>query len=67
MTDNARLSKTLLFFVGSAGFGLALWALQPYVSLFNSAFLALIIVITVTPLLNWLKRKGVPSLPPMSG
>ena len=60
MTDSPRFPKTLLFFVGLASFGLALWALQPYVSLFNSAFLAMIIVITITPLLNWLKRKGVP-------
>jgi predicted PurR-regulated permease PerM len=61
MIGNSRLPKTLLFFVGLASFGLALWAWQPYVSLFNSAFLALIIVITVSPLLNWLKRKGVPN------
>ena len=61
MTDSPRFPKTLLFFVGLASFGLALWALQPYVSLFNTVFLALIVVITVSPFLNWLKRKGIPN------
>ena len=61
MLESENLSKTLRLLIGLACFGVAVVTLQPFVSLFNSAFLALIIVLSVAPVLHWLKGKGLPS------
>ena len=61
MIESKQLSKTLRLLIGLACFGVAVLTLQPFVSLFNSFFLALIIVLSVTPVLRWLKGKGLPS------
>jgi predicted PurR-regulated permease PerM len=61
MIESMNLSKTLRLLVGLACFGVAVIALQPFVSLFNSVFLALILVLCVAPVLHWLKGKGLPN------
>jgi predicted PurR-regulated permease PerM len=61
MIESMNLSKTLRLLVGLACFSVAVIALQPFVSLFNSVFLALILVLCVAPVLHWLKGKGLPS------
>ncbi len=61
MNESKRFSKTLRLLIGLASFGVAVIVLQPFVSLFNSFFLALILVLSVTPVLHWLKRKGLPN------
>lgn len=61
MSESKNLSKTLRLLIGLACFGVAVLALQPFVSLFNSTFLALIIVLSVAPVLHWLKGKGLPN------
>lgn len=60
MAQNKYLSTTLRVLIGLASFGIAATTLKSFVPLFNSTFLALIIVITVAPVLHWLRRKGVP-------
>ncbi len=61
MIKDRRLSSTLRILIGLAAFGVAAWTLQPFVSLFNAVFLAFIIVLCVSPLLRWLRGKGVPN------
>jgi AI-2 transport protein TqsA len=61
MLEPHRLSKTLRLLIGLACFGVAVVTLQPFVSLFNSTFLALIIVLSVSPVLHWLKDSGLPN------
>jgi len=61
MIESKDLSKTLRLLIGLACFGVAVVTLQPFVTLFNSAFLALIIVLSVAPALYWLKDKGLPN------
>jgi len=61
MVESKHLSKTLRLLIGLAGFGVAAIVLQPFVSLFNSFFLALILVLSVAPVLHWLKGKGLPN------
>ena len=60
MTTNIRFSSTLRFLIGAACVGLALATLNAYATLLNSFFLAVIIVSIASPLLYWLKNKGVP-------
>jgi AI-2 transport protein TqsA len=61
MNESKHLSKTLRLLIGLASFGIAVITLQPFVSLFNSFFLALILVLSVAPVLHWLKGKGLPN------
>ena len=61
MIESKNLSTTLRLLIGLACFGVAVITLQPFVSLFNSAFLALIIVLSVSPVLYWLKDRGLPN------
>ena len=61
MIESRHFSKSLRLLIGLACFGVAVFALQPFVSLFNSTFLALIIVLSVAPVPQWLRAKGLPN------
>ena len=61
MIESKYLSRTLRVLIGLACFGVAVVTLQPFVSLFNSGLLALIIVLCVAPVLHWLQGKGLPN------
>jgi hypothetical protein len=51
--ESKHLFKTLRLLMGLACFGVAVVTLQPFVTLFNSLFLALIIVLSVVPVLHY--------------
>ena len=61
MIESKSFSKTLRLLIALACFGVAVVTLQPFVSLLNSTFLALIIVLSVSPVLYWLKDRGLPN------
>lgn len=60
MARKTQISPTLQILLGGASFVIIVIGLQAAASIVNSFFLALIITITVTPLLRWLIGKGVP-------
>jgi predicted PurR-regulated permease PerM len=61
MIESRHFSKTLRLLIGLACFGVAVLTLQPFVNLFNSFFLALIIVLSVAPVSQWLRARGLPN------
>lgn len=58
MSPNTRFSPIFLFLLGAASFVIVVAGMQSASSLLNAFFLSLIIVISVSPLLGWLVRKG---------
>ncbi len=60
MATKTQISPLLQVLLGGASFVIIVIGMQAAASIVNSFFLALIITITVTPLLHWLMRKGVP-------
>ena len=52
--------RYVLFFFTFACIGVGVWFLNAYASLFNSVFLAMMIVMTASPVGFWLKNHGVP-------
>lgn len=61
MKTEPRLSSSLLFLVGFASFGFAILFLSYANRIFTSFLLALVIVLTVSPVLFNLKKRGVPT------
>lgn len=61
MEQSNRLSFTLRFMIGLASFGLALAFMRAASSLINSFLLSLIIVLSASPILYGLRRRGAPS------
>ena len=59
MAAKTSLSPLLQFLLGGASFVIIIRGMQVAASIVNSFLLALIITITVTPLLNWLICRGV--------
>ena len=53
-------SLSFRFFVGLAGIGLSVAFLHTYAQFFNALALAAIVVMTVSPLIYWLRRHRVP-------
>ena len=60
MTTKTQISPLLQLLLGGASFVIIVMGMQVGASIVNSFFLALIIAITVTPLLHWLIYKGFP-------
>ncbi len=60
MAPKTQISSLLQVLLGGASFIIIVMGMQAAASIVNSFFLALIITITVTPLLHWLMGKGVP-------
>lgn len=60
MNNKVKLSPTLGFFIGLASLGVSLVFLRTAASMVNSLVLALIIVLSVTPILYGLRQRGVP-------
>lgn len=54
------LPRSVLFFVTFACLGISIWFLNAYASLFNSFFLAAMIVMTASPIGFWLQNHGAP-------
>jgi predicted PurR-regulated permease PerM len=61
MKSNSPISSTLLFLVGLASLGIAVAFFYNVASTFNAFFTALIIAITVSPVMFGLKKKGAPT------
>jgi AI-2 transport protein TqsA len=61
MKINSQLPSSLLFLVGLASLGIAVAFLYSTSSILNTFFLALLIVLTVSPVLSALKRRGAPT------
>lgn len=61
MNSNSRLSTSLLFLVGLASLGVVVIFLSSANRIFNAFFIALIIVITVSPVMFNLKKRGAPT------
>ena len=60
MSTKNQISPLLQLLLGGASFVIIIIGMQAAASIVNSFVLALIIAITVTPLLHWLIYKGVP-------
>lgn len=60
MNPASRFSSVLLFLVGLASLGVVVTFLSFASSIFNAFFIALIIVLTVSPVMFNLKRRGAP-------
>ena len=54
------LPRSVLFFLTFACIGISVWFLNAYASLFNSVFLAMMIVMTASPIGFWLQDHGFP-------
>jgi predicted PurR-regulated permease PerM len=61
MNREHHFSKSLRFLIGVAALGVAITTLQPYAWLLNAVFVAVIITVVSTPMLYWLRRKGLSS------
>lgn len=61
MKIESRLSSSLLFLVGVASLGVVVTFLSYANRIFTSFFLALVIVLTISPVLFNLKKRGVPT------
>jgi AI-2 transport protein TqsA len=61
MEQSSRFSFTLRFMIGLAAFGLALTFMHAAAKLINSFFLSLIVVLSASPILYGLKKRGAPS------
>jgi AI-2 transport protein TqsA len=59
--ESTALPRTVLFFITFAAIGIAVWFLNAYAALFNSFFLAVMIVMTASPIGFWLRNHGVPN------
>ena len=57
---NEVLPRTVLFFFTFACVGIGVWFLNSYASLFNAFFLAVMIVMTASPMGFWLQNHGAP-------
>jgi AI-2 transport protein TqsA len=60
MNDNYHFSKSLRFLIGVAALGVAVVTMQPYTWLINAVLVGIIIAVVSTPMLDWLRRKGLP-------
>lgn len=60
MKTNSQLSSALIFLVGLASLGIAVAFFYSAASLLNAFFIALIIVLTVSPVMSSLRRRGAP-------
>ena len=61
MQDARQLvPRTILFFVVFASIGICVWFLNLYAALFNSFLLAMMIVMTASPMGFWLRDHGLP-------
>ncbi len=60
MPTRIKSSPIFYLLLGTASFVIVVAGLQAAASILNAFFLSLIIVINVTPLLQWLVRKGIP-------
>ncbi|MFM7384126.1 MAG: AI-2E family transporter [Microcystaceae cyanobacterium] len=60
MPTRIKASPIFYLLLGTASFVIVVAGLQAASSILNAFFLSLLIVINVTPLLQWLIRKGVP-------
>lgn len=60
MTETRPLSFTLRVFIGIAAFGATLFFMSEAAKLLNALMLSIIIVLSASPLLHWLKRKKAP-------
>jgi AI-2 transport protein TqsA len=58
---NTYFSRSLRFFVGFASIGLSVTFVKAYAYYFNAFFLALVIVMSVSPIMFWLRKHGVPN------
>ncbi len=58
---NTYFSRTLRFFIGFASIGISIAFLRAGAYYFNAFFLALIIVLTVSPLMLWMRRHRFPA------
>lgn len=58
--DMPLLPRTVVFFVTFAAVGISVWFLNAYAEIFNSFFLAIMIVMTASPVGFWLQRRSVP-------
>lgn len=58
---NTYFSRTLRFFIGFASIGLTVTFIKAYAYYFNAFFLALIIVLTVSPIMFWMRKHGFPN------
>lgn len=58
---NTYFSRSLRFFIGFASIGLTVTFIKAYAYYFNTFFLALVIVMTVSPIMFWLRRHSVPN------
>jgi predicted PurR-regulated permease PerM len=54
------IPRTIFFFITFAAVGIGVWFLHSYASLFNSFFLAIMIVMTASPMGFWLRNHGAP-------
>ena len=61
MKSNSQLSPSLLFLVGLASLGIVVAFFYNTSTIMNAFFTALIIVLTVSPVMFGLKRKGAPT------
>jgi predicted PurR-regulated permease PerM len=59
--SNQSTSLSFRFFVGLAGIGLSIAFIHSYAEFFNALALAVIISMTVSPLIYWLRRHGTPA------
>jgi AI-2 transport protein TqsA len=59
-TDNLQASFALKVLVGLAAAGVVLYFMSHWSSLINNLFLAYIVATVATPLLAWLRNKGLP-------
>lgn len=60
MTESRPLSFTLRVFIGIAAFGVSLYFMSTAARFINSLMLGIIIVLSASPLLHWLRRKRAP-------
>ena len=60
MASKTQIPRLLQILLGGASFVIIVMGMQVAAPIVNSFFLALIIAITVTPLLHWLIYKGLP-------
>lgn len=60
MTDNARDGSLYRLMVGIAAAVIVIWGMQMAASFLSTVLLAIVLTISVTPLMIWLQRKGLP-------
>jgi AI-2 transport protein TqsA len=60
-TDNNRFSFALRILIGLAAAGLVLYFMHLMSDLINNLFVAFMITVTASPLLQWMREKGTPN------